>query len=404
MKKILSLFICVLMVLSLVACGNNEKPDETKKPNTSVNDQVDDPIIDTDDSDSDKDEGEEEIIRPNGELPNNERDLTDAEIRHYIGVIMNAALKLDIDTLKEYAKDESELEDYQKIADDPTTKEWYLKTIGQSVYIESTGSIAYPEPEALFQIWQTHFLYTNDVMPESVTALSLEELTTIYNQYKSLIPYVIEDVSPEFDCPIYLKDGRIYFELDELLGCTSYCYDTGDLTPPTYSWESPTKHIAAYVFGYKSKESINFSELLADGAFDYAMPLVDDDLSALVTYMDGLKEEYDWNQTPGEGDYYIKYYQAYIKNDTMRAKVQKWVNENVICGFSGHGFDIWYKINLDTNYKTAKLTAEEKAVLSELNICGWGFGGNFNEAKGAFQLYFDIIDAMIEGGYIENLV
>ena len=67
-------------------------------------------------------------------------------------------------------------------------------------------------------------------------------------------------------------------------------------------------------------------------------------------------------------------------------------------------FDIWYKINLDTNYKTAKLTAEEKAVLSELNICGWGFGGNFNEAKGAFQLYFDIIDAMIEGGYIENLV
>lgn len=405
MKRILALLLCLVMVFSLAACGGNEKPDEGKKPDSSVTEPSDkEPTYNVGDSDGDIDEKPVETIRPNGELPNNERDLTEAEIRHYVGVIVNAALKLDLETLKEYAKDEEDLEGYQKIADDPVAKEWFLKTIGKSIYLESTGSIAYPEPEALFQMWQTHFLYTNDIPPEDVTEMSIEDLAAVYDQYKDKVPYVIEEVNPEYDCEIYLKDGRIYFELKELLGCTSYCYDIDDLCPSEYSWESPTKHIAAYIFGYDADEPTNFNELLANGAFDYALPLVEQDLSKLVTYMDGLKDEYDWNKTPGEDDYYLKYYQAYMKNETMRKKVEDWIKENVVCGFSGHGFDIWYKVKLDAYYQTSDLTAEEKTSLKDLPICGWGYESDYTKAEYVFQLYHDIIYNMTEGGYIEDLV
>lgn len=402
MKRILALLLCLVMVFSLAACGGNEKPNDTKPGTSESGDKT--PTENVGDSDGDIDEKPVETIRPNGELPNNERDLTEAEIRHYVGVVMNAALKLDIETLKEYAKEEKDLEAYQKIADDATTKEWYLKTIGKSVYLESVGKIAYPEPEAVFQMWQTHFLKTNDVMPEDVTELSLEELTAIYEQYKDKIPYVIEDVNPEYDCEIYLKDGRIYFELDELLGCTSYCYDTDDLVPSEYSWESPTKHIAAYVFGYDADEPTDFSELLANGAFDYAMPIVNNNLDELITYMDSLKDEYDWNATPGEDDYTLKYYQKYIKDDAVRAKVQAWMKDNLVCGFSGHGFDIWYKVNQDAFYHTYEMSAADKALIKDLPICGWGYESDYSKAEYVFSLYRDIISAMIDGGYIEDLV
>ena len=402
MKRILALLLCLVMVFSLAACGGNEKPNDTKPGTSESGDKT--PTENVGDSDGDIDEKPVETIRPNGELPNNERDLTEAEIRHYVGVVLNAALKLDIETLKEYAKEEKDLEAYQKIADDATTKEWYLKTIGKSVYLESVGKIAYPEPEAVFQMWQTHFLKTNDVMPEDVTELSLEELTVIYERYKDKIPYVIQDVNPEYDCEIYLKDGRIYFELDELLGCTSYCYDTDDLVPSEYSWESPTKHIAAYVFGYDADEPTDFSELLADGAFDYAMPIVNNNLDELITYMDSLKDEYDWNATPGEDDYSLKYYQKYIKDDAVRAKVQAWMKDNLVCGFSGHGFDIWYKVNQDTFYQTYEMSAADKALIKDLPICGWGYESDYNKAEYVFSLYRDIIGAMVEGGYIEDLV
>lgn len=404
MKRILALLLCLVMVFSLAACGGNEKPNDDNTPGTSTESGNKNPTENVGDSDGDIDDKPVETIRPNGELPNNERDLTEAEIHHYVGIIVNAALKLDIDTLREYAKDEKHLEDYQAIANDPVAKEWYLKTIGKSIYIESTGSIAYPEPEAVFQMWQTHFLFTNDVPPAEIKELSLDELTAIYEQYKDKIPYVIDDVNPEYDCEIYLKDGKIYFDLDELLGCTSYCYDIGDLAPSQYSWDGPNAHIAAMIFGHDADEVNNFSEFLAGGVYDYAMPLVEMDLDALVPYMDGLKDEYDWNKTPGEDDYRIKYYQAYIKDDTMRAKVQAWMNENVVCGFSGHGFDVWHKVNQDVYYQTADLTAEEKAILKDLPICGWGYESEYNKAEYVFTLYQEIIYDMIEGDYIEDLV
>lgn len=399
MKRVLALLLCLVMVFSLAACGGNtDKPDETKKP--SVETPADKPTTGENEGDGDT----TETIRPNGELPANERKLTEAEKRHYVGVVMNAALTLDIDTLREYAKNEEDLENYQKIADDPVMKEWYLKTIGKSVYLESVGKIAYPEPEAVFQMYQTHFLRTNDVPPEDVTKLSLEELSAIYEQYKDNIPYVIEDVNPEYDCPIYLQDGRIYFELDELLSCTSYCYDTDDLVPSGYSWEGEYKHIAAYIFGYDADEITDFSELLADGAFDYVMPILDNDLNAMVEYFDGLKEEHDWNATPGEDDFYEKYYQAYYKNDAFRAKIEAWMKENVFCGFSGHGFDVWYIVNQDEFYQTYEMSAADKALIKDLPICGWNYCSTYSSADGVFGAYYDFVNAMIEGGLLEDVV
>ncbi len=395
MKRVLVLLLCIATLLSFVACdNNNEEPGNQNNP--SITDPVDKPD-NTPDAPS-------EMIRPNGELPDNEHELTDAEKRHYVGIIVNAAITLDIETLREYAKNEKDLEGYQAIADDAVAREWYLKTIGKGVYLESSGALAHPEPEAVFQMWQTRFLKTNDVMPEDVTHMSLEELSSIYEQYQDKIPYVIKEVNPEYYCQIYLKEGRIYFELDELLGCTNYCYDIDDLTPSQYSWDGEYAHIAAMVFGHDAEETNNFQEFFEKNNMDFAMPMVNYDLDALEVYMDSLKDEHDWNMTPGKDDYAEKYYQAYIKDDAMRAKVQAWMVENVVCGFSGHGFDVWYTVNQDVYYQTFRLTEAERAAIQDLHICGWTYDGGYTKAEYVFSIYYSIISDMVEGGYIEDLV
>ncbi|MBQ8806010.1 MAG: hypothetical protein IJZ68_05955 [Bacteroidaceae bacterium] len=407
MKKVLALLLCLVMVFSLAACGGNEKPDETKKPDSSVTDPVDDekePTIDAGDSDGENDEGKEDVIRPNGELPNNERDLTEAEVRHYVGVIVNAALKLDIETLKEYAKNEEDLEGYQRILDDPTTKEWFMKTIGTSVYLESTGEIVYPECEAVFNMWYTDMWLNGETPPEDVTKLSVDELTAIYDKYKDKIPYVMEEVNPEYDCEIYLSEGKIYFDLKDLLGVTSYCYDIDDLAPTKWSFESPTQHIAAYVFGYDIDEiDPTFEDALEDGDYSYLMPLMKKDLSLLPAYMATIKDQHDWDATPGKDDWYEKYYQAYIKDEAMRAKVQDWMEDNMVCGFHSYGFDMWYTADVDKYFMYEDLPADEKELLKDLWVCEWTFETADSKPEHVFAPYYELVDMMVECGVIKDI-
>lgn len=405
MKRVLALVLCFVMIFSMVACGNDTKPDENKKPGTSTAEPGDkEPMENTGNSDGDIDEQPVQQIRPNGELPNNERDLTDAEVNHYLDIIVNAALKLDIDTLREYAKNEDDLEAYQKIIDDATTKEWYSKTIGKSVYLPSIRVLVYPEPKAVFAMWQADAFKNNEELPEDATKMSIDELTAVYEKYKDKIPYCAEDISPKYDCPIYLKDGKIYFELDEVLGITTYCSYTEDLAPSEDSWYSETQHISAYVFGYNANTTADFNTLLADGAYDYAMPLLTGNMDELVAYMDGLKDEYDWNASPGERDYYLKGYKNYLKDDAIRAKVQAWMQENVISGFSSYGMDCWHKVHLDAYYLINDASDTEKALIQELPIFTQDYVEGGCKASDVFSVYFDIISDMAESGYIEYLL
>ena len=73
MKRILALLLCLVMVFSLAACGGNEKPNDTKPGTSESGDKT--PTENVGDTDGDIDEKPVETIRPNGELPNNERDI-----------------------------------------------------------------------------------------------------------------------------------------------------------------------------------------------------------------------------------------------------------------------------------------------------------------------------------------
>jgi hypothetical protein len=391
MKRLLALLLCLAVTLSFAACSNTKPSDNPTTAPTSTEVYNDETLPNG--------------IRANGYLPDDESELTDEEIRYYVGIVMNAALDLDVDTLRKYAKNEKDLEAYQRIADDPVTKTFFMETDGKSIYLESTGEIVYPECEAVFCMWYTDLWKNGKTPPADVTQLSAEELLSIYDQYSEKIPYVfneVTEVTPESNYQISLKDGNIYFELNELLGCTSYCYDIEDLAPSEYHFNSPSKHLAAYVFGYGIDElDQTLDESLQSRNYEFIMPMLNYDLDSLPAFMDSLQKEHDRNDDIGAA-FYAEYYKNYIKDKEQRAKVQSWMKDNLVCGFDIYSFRGWYTVSADDYYLFSELTEEDKELLKDVWVCDWLYTTSDVSADNAFAPYCDIISMMIDSGLLED--
>lgn len=119
MKKVISLILAMVMILSLAACGEKTPPDNTKQPDTSTNDP-----IDTTDTDLDNNDSED------AEIENNEvEDATDDSIivgslnERLAYIIDNSRLDPnEIDAFPASISNETGVLDFLQIGEDQVTE------------------------------------------------------------------------------------------------------------------------------------------------------------------------------------------------------------------------------------------------------------------------------------------
>jgi hypothetical protein len=400
-KRIISIALCICVLLSFAACGNSAKnssddveiiaPTDNQNDNTEqVTPGPDDGLIDSD-TDlyiSDKD-GNLTNIRKNGKLPSSKKDLTDEEIYYYIGTVVQAAIDLDINTLKMYSANEEDIKTFEAIINNPTYKEMYEKNIGNIIYLDNSHYFVYKDPFYIYSRW-----FSDEKVGDSKAAidkLTITELNNIYNKYRENAVYIVNNVN-KADFNFSLKNGHIYFELDGIFGNVGYD-NVSDLIsddPSTY---------ANIVFGTHRTADTNITNSDLNGIVDM---LTSENLNQMIEYVNN-NAIYDLNFENKELEL-DDCYQLYYKNKENREKIEAWMKDNTETYKNDCGIIIYIKANIHhkCNWPFNLFTDLEREQIKELPIyvdLSTSIVGSIEE----WAQYYSIVQQMIYAGDIEDL-
>lgn len=405
LKKILSILLCLCLIFPLAACGQDgTNGNNNNKENVSTDNKTENKS-DADDSGNNDDE-ESKIIRENGKLPNNDKDLTEAEKLHYLTIVMQAAIDLDIETLKIYAKDQEEIDYYQAIIDDPEYKWLYENTIGNIKILPESGYMVAKSTRHIFVNWYTDMWRQGAKIPEDVDKFSFEEIKSLYAKYYNDAVYVINDIyTNSYDT--YLKNGYIYFEIDELFRDAGYGDVQYTLSPSHHTYNGASNNYAHYLFGTEGTTldlGYDYIDSKKDEKFPIWSIMMEADLDKVVEYFEshGVYDINDVNESDSE--LYTNTYKLYYKDELMRAKVQEWTDKNVQFKRDLSTIVTFIRANVDVSSPYYTLTKEEKDSIRDLPL--YIVDMTFASTKldiDEFDVYYSIINEMVEAGYIEKL-
>ena len=421
MKKILAILLCLCMILSMAACSKNEKEpayeDDATIDITEIDDEydenadldysgdddyfVDDSEYDEDyeDYEDEADESEQEIvIRPNGQLPEDEDDLAWEEITHYANELMVAIAELNVEKIKEYDYFEETYGSFESIARNPRYAEMYKNTIGSIVFIESSAHCIYKDPYYMYARWYTEMWEAGKEIPEKVEEISLDELDVLYNSYCVDAPYIVGDIDLR-DC-VRTIDGHIKFKIDEILKDLGFT-KISTMTPSQNIYD--TDGYAYLIFGDNGNR-VWADEIASDEHLtDFWKVIYDGDLDAMVEHVSTLRYH---TVNREKDDIYGIVYHKYYKVDEIREKVQTWLDENVEI-LRAECYVVSYMpmlLESDFGYMDSHLTDEERMLVESLNpqARDWTMKWDDNGSDG-WGLYYDIVMTMIDLGVIEDL-
>lgn len=372
MKKLFAILMCVAMVFSMVACGSDtkdptqpqEKPGttDTQPSESTPGDTTPGDTEGTEPSDTDVDET---TIRPNGELPEDVDDLTRAEMNHYIGKVMKAMIELDVETMQEYASENSAYI-IKSVKEDDVYRVMWEKTIGQSYYLEDSHILVYKDPQFVFGSWLTDAYKNGETLKASIDEYTEEEIVALFNKYSVNTPYIATelDISDDFD--IDIEDGKIVIECNEAFAATEWdeLSDVGVPHPISRSGEE----LANLAFGVHNEVSLGLEHIKEDG-FTIWEAYITGDLGSIVTALDNASG-YDMNAevTDTTNQLMELVYQHFYKDAERVAKIQNWMDERVMIVRGMSSVYVYNPAELESTYPYYTLTDAEKQQIQDVNI------------------------------------
>ena len=348
MKKILALLLACVMVLSLAACGGNNGDNSGSGNGGGLLDNIlgnSTKLSDKHVNESQKFEilpNEDEPITPNGELPNNEEDVEYYDVNYYFNEAFNAVIKLDEEGMKLYL-DEEEYEGMMKIKNDPQAKALWEHTVGNVSYLPSARAVYLRPAHLTYSMWYMDQIKDNKKIPDSVGALSYDDLVEIYNEYYDKTPVCVTYCGgyEEF----YIDDGYIKFEIGAPLILSGYSAFAELMDEDWYydgkDNEYKFNHLYELVLSWPTgNDEWNDTEaILEDGEFKLFDAVMSKDVSAAEAIIDA-----DPNAWESEWD--SEDYVQYIKNAEAKAAFQKFLNERVTI-YRSHE-EVYFVVTVDT--------------------------------------------------------
>ena len=366
MKKVIALLLCLVMVFAMAACSNDNKdpsqPQET--PGTSESPPAETMPDESTPDDTEPSEPSEDTIRENGSLPADEDDLTNAEVKHYIGKVMQAIIKLDTETMNELASDNSAYM-IQAVKDDEVYRAVWEKTIGQSVYLEESATLVYKDPQFVFASWLTDLYKEGGALKAETKEYTEAEITAILDKYIEKAPYIADELDLEDDFDIDIEDGKIVIDCNECFAETPWD-ELSDVSVP-HPTVRTGEDLARLVFGAHCEVSLGLDYIKKDG-FTIWEAFVTADLGSITAAFD--KAPYNMNAeiTDTTNQLMEIIYQTYYKNAEKCAKVQAWMDENVMILREMSTVYVYIPAELEDTYPYYSLTEEEKEQIKDLNL------------------------------------
>ncbi len=424
MKKIFALLLCLLMTLSLVACDGDENSDAGNSsagsiaPSTSHDESnlyestsdesaADESIANestanesTEDGTESSESVAEDTIRPNGELPKNKKDLTRAEMNHYIGKVMQAIITLDVETMKEYANENSERM-IRSVKEDDTYRLVWEKTIGKSIYLEESHRLVYKDPNFIFASWLTDVYKNGETLRARTKDYSEEEIIAILDKYIDSAPYVTDDLDIEDNFDIDIEEGKIIIDCRDCFNETPW-YSLNDVSVP-HPISRDSEDLARLAFGEICEVALGF-DYIKNHNFTIWEAFVTADLDTIAAAFD--KAPYGMNAeiTDETNQLYERVYQTYYKDDERRAKIQKWMDENVIILRDLSSVFFYIPAEMTKTYPYYTFTDAEKEQIKDMNlyICPTVHSLQSDRID-EFNPFFEIIEQMVTFGELEWL-
>jgi len=413
MKKVLSLILVGVMMLSLVACGNNNNSNDEKdlnnKENNAVINQDNEDMNNVEDSydeadtssENDNNLTEEDVeivgIRENGQLPENKEDLSDAEISHYLNVVVNAAIDLDMETLKEYI-DEDIYSSFESIYNDEEYKAMWQKTIGNMIYLKDSRYLVGKNINHIVSMWYTDSWKKNIEMPEEAKYFTREQTKEMYETYYDKAFYIAKELG---DYNIELEEGKIRFEIDDIFEDMGYGNIKYDLAPSSWTYEGSGENYAHLLVGEQAENlNLGYDYIYNDGkSFGNLDIFLSESLEDDVDYFK-TQTKYDINS---DSSIYVEWFNHYYLNSETRKIIQEWKNENVIILRDLSSVTAYIKSNVDETYPYYTFTDEEKEFIRDFELCweerifDW-----YTEDADELEIHFGIVDRMIQDGLLER--
>ena len=398
-KRLLATTMCFCMLFSMTGCRHKAKDDTIKnesisnttnqtdvtQPNetTPPTEPISDYVVD--------DKGEETNIRNNGKLPSDAKNLTEAETYYYIKTVLKAAFELDIETLKIFSSNKNDVAVFEEIAANEKHKEMYLKTIGNVIYLEDSNYVVYKDPFYFYSRWFNNMV-GND-KSTIISELSKEDVDAIYDKYYEDAPYIADRIYTH-DFQFNIKDGRIYFEMDNILNVIGY-KSVKDLFP------IKKNSYSSLLFGTNHKPVIDVSFDGSSAPKEILDIITSGDLDSMVEYIN-RNENYNLNDD-NKDTRYDECYQIYYKETELREMVKDWMKDNVQIYGSNYGAVTYIRANIHhkDNWPFNTFTTNEKEIIKDLPIyvdCVTCEIGNEEE----WAQYYLIVEQMIYNGAIAD--
>lgn len=371
MKRLIALLLCLCMVFALTACGNDSKEPSKPQDKPSATEPAPDDSTPTDGENdvTEPSEGSdvtEDTIRENGQLPESAKDLTRAEKKYYIGKVMQAIIDLDVETMNEYASDNSAYM-IRSVKEDDVYRAMWEKSIGQSLYMEDSHMLIYKDPDYICGAWMTELGKTGGTMKANIDDYTEEEIVAVFEKYYEKAPYIAVKVDIEDDFDIDIEDGKIVIDCNDCLASTAWD-ELADVCVP-HPISRSAEELAQLAFGSHAGNMSLGLDYIKNEGFTMWEAYITGDLGSIVAALDST-EHYDMNIeiTDTTNQLMEMVYQHFYKDAERVAKIQAWMDENVLIVRDVSSVHIYAAAETEETYPYYELTDAEKAELDGLKI------------------------------------
>lgn len=400
MKKInkaLVLFMAMLMLVSVTACGNDAVKETDKDANQEQN--VD--VSSTDDNKEPDNTGDTQNVPDTSDDSNAGGAVVEKDTRtpqECAAIVLKAYKELDLETLAPFLSEDSYEQAeavFSYIKSNPEDKAFWDNTIGSAIYFEESDVLLVKSVDYIEARWYGDAAENNEAIPEEESEdFSVAYLDAIYNNYYADAPYeVAYKVS---DTIISVKDEgnnkAVFNKIPYVLGCEKLKYVFS-----SYSYYTREKLRAAILLNAADCFALGF-DYIAKDIPDYK-DLLSKDLDKFVAILDETAEE------DPSGIYYHAY-THYIKDENNRALLQKFFDEECIVLRDLSSITLFLPIDLNSTYVYKRQVKEnDKATITSMGIKLVTKHNvfSFPDMGNNFSAYYDLTERAVERGIIEKV-
>lgn len=371
--------------------GGNSAAGEPVGENQSGN-SSNSPDYDSDYDASDDDDGNEEqpenVIRENGNLPEDADDLTDEELAYYTEAVFKAVQDLDIDTLKLYSDKEDRVAFFESVKNDAEAAAFWNEVVGSMYYYGSCDVVLHKAPNYMLGKWFEEMEAQNAELPDDTGKIPKEQVLDIFNKYYADAPYVAGSITDEISIRIvdgYFKCNLNYI-FEDFIGSTSEIAGWGE-----------TINYGRFLFGEKGSFGLGYDYIRED--IPQYETLLSLNLDENIKVIDGMDE----SERDETGSYYQTYLKYYKNNEESRAVLQKYLDENCFGVRTLSIVYLYYPADFSETYPYYRIPAEEQAKLAGVKVYAecpiFEYPNRFGNC---FSFFYDIARMLEKRGEISS--